>query len=1030
MAWRRIGLGLLALFVLALGALAWRLDRGPLALPFLADRVEAALAGRGLTGVRVGEVRLAWGGFAEGGLAPVEIILSGVHAALPSGAASAELPRAVLAIPPGALLRGAVAPRRIELRNPTLRLRRAEDGGLDLGPHLGSHLGPLGEPGANPDGASPLDALRRLLVTGGQVIVEDRALGTEWRLGALRLDLRRDPGRGAGGLPEGEAAAELRLAGEAMPLRLTAAEEGDALRLALAAPRLAPGAVARAVPALAPLGLLDAPAALSAEAVLAPEGELRRLAATLEAGPGTLDAPASGRVPFTTLRLQATATPEAVRLDRALLELAPGPEGVMGPTLTATGRATRDAGGWEGEAELALDRAELPALETWWPVGLAPAARDWVARNLVAGVLRDGRWQAAATAPPDLGSVALTRLDGTARLEDVAVRWHPGLPPLEGLTGTADFGADAITLHVTGARQAGTALRLPDGRLRLTGLGAGPARAELRGRLTGPVADLWALLRRPELGLLAGAELPVRNPTGTLDAEVTAAIPLAGPDAATDPTWHVAATLSELRLPDLVLGRTLSDGAFDVTLDPEGLRAEGTARLGAIPFRGRLALPLGAGQDGSGLRIAAQAEPEAAQLAALGLNPGEVLQGPVALDIRYAAAGAAPARLTLRAGLDRARLAIAPLGYEKPRGAPAAAEAVLRLADGALRSVERVELAAPDLVLRARAVEGEDALAITEARIGETRFTGRLQPPAAEGGAWAVALRGPVLDLRPILESAGGGAGPPGAGLPPLTLDARFDRAPTPPPAAPLQDLRIRASLREGGLAEAQAAASGPAPFTATLSSRPEGGRALRLEAADAGALLAGLGLASPLEGGRLVLAATQPSTAADAPIAGTAELTDATLRDAPAAAKLLQALTGYGLLDALSGPGLGISRLVAPFRLDGGVLTLEEARAFSASLGLTATGRIDLRGRTLDLEGTIVPAYVFNTLLGNLPIIGRLFSPERGGGLFAATFEADGPWRDPRVSVNPLAALTPGFLRGLFELGEEPEPAAGSPAP
>ena len=94
---------------------------------------------------------------------------------------------------------------------------------------------------------------------------------------------------------------------------------------------------------------------------------------------------------------------------------------------------------------------------------------------------------------------------------------------------------------------------------------------------------------------------------------------------------------------------------------------------------------------------------------------------------------------------------------------------------------------------------------------------------------------------------------------------------------------------------------------------------------------------------------------------------------------------------------------------------TLHEARAFSASLGMTTQGTVDLDQQSLDLQGTIVPAYFFNTLLGDIPLIGRLFSPERGGGVFSATYAVRGPLNDPSVSVNPLAALTPGVLRKLF---------------
>jgi len=38
------------------------------------------------------------------------------------------------------------------------------------------------------------------------------------------------------------------------------------------------------------------------------------------------------------------------------------------------------------------------------------------------------------------------------------------------------------------------------------------------------------------------------------------------------------------------------------------------------------------------------------------------------------------------------------------------------------------------------------------------------------------------------------------------------------------------------------------------------------------------------------------------------------------------------------------------------------------------------------------------------------------GQGLFAANYRATGSAADPQISVNPLSALTPGFLRRLFQ--------------
>ncbi len=194
-----------------------------------------------------------------------------------------------------------------------------------------------------------------------------------------------------------------------------------------------------------------------------------------------------------------------------------------------------------------------------------------------------------------------------------------------------------------------------------------------------------------------------------------------------------------------------------------------------------------------------------------------------------------------------------------------------------------------------------------------------------------------------------------------------------------------------------------------------QNGRRLTATTNDAGELLRGLDVVGTMEGGRLSVQAHYNDAQPDRPLTGTADIEDFRLHQAPALGRLLQAMTLYGLVEVMQGPGLGFRRLVAPFRLTDDALDIADARAFSSSLGLTAKGRIDLADRQVDVQGTIVPAYFFNSLLGNIPLVGRLFSPERGGGLFAASYALHGALDNPQVTINPLTALTPGFLRGLF---------------
>jgi hypothetical protein len=412
--------------------------------------------------------------------------------------------------------------------------------------------------------------------------------------------------------------------------------------------------------------------------------------------------------------------------------------------------------------------------------------------------------------------------------------------------------------------------------------------------------------------------------------------------------------------------------------------------------------------------------------AAFGFDLAPYLTGPVGGEARLAMRRDGQSTVTLRADLARARLALRELGWEKPPGAAARAEATLRLAGPRLVAAELRRLEGAGLSARAAARFGRDGrlehVEVTELRLGETRLAGEVRPPAREGEAWRVSARGPLLDLsrRPRASDAGA----PGT-MPPVALEARLDRVVLGPGR---YTRNVVVSLRHDGqrieALEAEGAVGDRGSFAATIR-RDGQGRRLELRSDDAGALLATLDVIDSMAGGRLAVRGTYDDTRPSAPLTGEATIEEFRLRDAPAIGRVLQAMTLYGLLEMVRGPGLSFANLSAPFTLDGNRLELRDARAYGPSLGFTAVGTVDLARKTLAIEGTIVPAYFFNTLLGHIPLIGRLFAPERGGGVFAATYRVRGPFADPEVSVNPLAALTPGFLRGLFgflgEAGEAP---------
>lgn len=87
-------------------------------------------------------------------------------------------------------------------------------------------------------------------------------------------------------------------------------------------------------------------------------------------------------------------------------------------------------------------------------------------------------------------------------------------------------------------------------------------------------------------------------------------------------------------------------------------------------------------------------------------------------------------------------------------------------------------------------------------------------------------------------------------------------------------------------------------------------------------------------------------------------------------------------------------------------------------------------------MNGIIVPAYRLNALLGNIPLLGGLFTGGKGGGMFALSYRIKGKVADPTISVNALTAIIPGILRKPFEGSKgtldkvEPDEEEPSPEP
>jgi hypothetical protein len=200
------------------------------------------------------------------------------------------------------------------------------------------------------------------------------------------------------------------------------------------------------------------------------------------------------------------------------------------------------------------------------------------------------------------------------------------------------------------------------------------------------------------------------------------------------------------------------------------------------------------------------------------------------------------------------------------------------------------------------------------------------------------------------------------------------------------------------------------------------GGRGvLDAKAQDAGAVLHLLEISPNVVGGTLAVKGAVDPARADGAVVGKLAMEGFRVVNAPGFAKLLSVALLTGILDSLRGEGIGFDRFDADYAWAHPRVEIREGRMYGSALGVTARGVLDLDADTFDVEGTLVPAYAVNSILGNIPLLGRLLVGERGSGVFAATYRASGPTSDAQISMNPLSTLAPGFLRGLFNIFSGP---------
>jgi hypothetical protein len=418
---------------------------------------------------------------------------------------------------------------------------------------------------------------------------------------------------------------------------------------------------------------------------------------------------------------------------------------------------------------------------------------------------------------------------------------------------------------------------------------------------------------------------------------------------------------------------------------------------------------------------------------ALNLHTGDFLSGPMTVDAVLTGRRGQFVRGDMTADMTATSITSDLIGVHKPPGVPAAAKVGIDFAKGGVVKQADIHIAGAETTIVATAGFSPTgslvSLNMPTVRVGAVDDFG-LSYTRSESGI-EVLVHGRSIDGSNLASRGSGGATPTNAPNEP-TFDGPFHLN------AKLERLVLRDGVAIAPFA-LDVTGIGSRPATMTLAGslsrtaqvtgsivQGTSARHVAFATGDLGQLAHGLFGFSSMRGGSLEVAATLPGRATDTepkPVGtpdfqGTITVKSATLSNQPFLARLFTAASIIGMAELLSGEGIRIEKAEIPFSSRNGVISIHDAFATGPTLGATADGYIDRPKDAIAIKGTLAPAVGINinSVLGAIPLVGNLLVSKKGEGILGVTYSMRGSADQPDISVNPLAMLTPGILRRIFQ--------------
>lgn len=607
------------------------------------------------------------------------------------------------------------------------------------------------------------------------------------------------------------------------------------------------------------------------------------------------------------------------------------------------------------KADVSFSDMRMLELKKYWPIKAAPNIIGWVNAHLTGGIISTGTMKVDIDTTKSLAEQSPEAIDLKFNFVNVSGTYADKLMPVTEANGNAVMNTKSLKLDIPTAVTGGS--KISAAKATISDIGGADELLTGSAQIDGPAEDLGDFY----LKLVKGKKLinDKNDLSGTATTAVKLSLPPAHDVTVEQVEYDVSTHLRDASIKSFANKLDLDKVNADIAADNNSYSAKGTGLASS-----------------SDARLNLKGAPVQYEVASKGPN------------IRIAAV----------ADLTNSGLQFAPLGLKKEAGDPAKLTAEVLGSSGQEPVLNQLTLQSKTINISGKGRINKDYTDFSMVDFDALKFGKTdLSAHIVFAPNLTAEFKGKYFDAAPVLSY--------------LKTDRAEDNS----------EYKIFMQADEVGLYNGQSLQDVYATLHCAKScdvisvnsqhlSFNQTSANLTVKSDRAGGLLKALDLYENMEGGKLEIKAKVEGSTYD----GNITITDFSIMKAKALARMLSLGSLTGMADLVQGKGITFKKLSGDIVLDKHKVSIKDGRMVGAAIGVTAKGTVDRDNNAADISGNIIPAYTANTLLGNIPLIGDVIIGDDG--VFALAYSMSGSIDDPKISVNPLSVLAPGFLKNVFQ--------------